>query len=48
MGCGCSKGATTTRPTYVVTLADGSKKVYRSEIEAAAAAERNGGTYEKQ
>jgi hypothetical protein len=42
--CGTNKGPT---QTYTVTKPDGSKQTYSSEIEAAAAAKRLGGTYRK-
>lgn len=43
--CGANKGPSA---TYVVTKPDGQKTSYSSEIEAAAAAKRVGGTYRKQ
>jgi hypothetical protein len=42
--CGANKKAAA---TYTVTSPDGSKKSYSSEVEAAAAAKRSGGTYRK-
>jgi len=43
--CGANKGPAA---TYVVTKPSGDKQTYSSEIEAAAAAKRVGGTYRKQ
>lgn len=49
MGCACNSGKkTATASTYVVTAADGSRKTYRTEVEAIAAAKRTGGTWKKQ
>ena len=49
MGCGC--GASTTaqvNKTYVHTAPTGEQKTYQSEVEAAAAQQRTGGTYRVQ
>ena len=49
MGCGC--GSTTTNQankTYVHTSPTGERKTYKSEVEAAAAQQRLGGTYRAQ
>lgn len=43
MGCGCGSAAGAAKQTYTVVLADGSKKVYKSQIEANAAVARNTG-----
>jgi len=49
MGCGCgSSGANQTQKTYVHTSPQGERKTYSSEVEAAAAAKRVGGTYRVQ
>ena len=45
--CGGSK-ANQVQKTYVHTAPNGEKKTYKSEVEAAAAAKRNGGTYRAQ
>lgn len=47
MGCSCAKGsaAAAAPKSYVVTSPNGSKKAYRTEVEAKAAATRTGGTY---
>jgi hypothetical protein len=47
MGCACnsSKGGAPAPKAYVVTLPDGQKKSYRTEVEAIAAAKRVGGTW---
>lgn len=42
--CGTKKEGSA---TYTVTKPDGSKQSYTSEVEAAAAAKRTGGTYRK-
>lgn len=42
--CGANKAPAA---TYVVTKPDGSKTSYSSEVEAAAAAARAGGTYRR-
>lgn len=45
MGCGCGKrGASSTVKSYTVKAPDGTKKSYRTEVEATAAAKRVGGT----
>lgn len=50
MACACGKkgGATAAAKSYVVTDPNGSKKTYRTEVEAAAAAKRSGGTWKAQ
>jgi carbon monoxide dehydrogenase subunit G len=52
MACACGKGggssAAATNRTYVHTDANGQKRTYRTEVEAAAAAKRMGGTYKSQ
>jgi hypothetical protein len=48
MACACGKSKTTTASTYVVTKPSGERSTYKSEVEAAAAAKRSGGTYRKQ
>lgn len=46
MGCACGTKKEAAA-TYTVTKPDGSKASYSSEVEAAAAAKRSGGTYRK-
>lgn len=48
MPCSCSqnKAAPATPKSYTVTAKDGSKTSYRSEVEAAAAAKRQQGSYQ--
>lgn len=49
MGCGCgSSTANQTQKTYVHTSPTGERKTYKSEVEAAAAQQRLGGTYRAQ
>jgi hypothetical protein len=53
MGCGCGSSATSTAQaqanrTYVHTSPEGERKTYKSEVEAAAAQQRLGGTYRAQ
>lgn len=43
MACNCGKGKK--KVTYVATFADGTTKVYSSEVEARIAVQRNGGSY---
>jgi len=46
MPCSCGSGSTTTTPqNYIVRTPDGKTTPYSSEVEAAAAAQRQGGTY---
>lgn len=46
MPCSCGSGSTSSAPqNYTVRLPDGTSKTYSSEVEAAAAAQRQGGTY---
>lgn len=45
MGCGCSKRSG--RPVYILTLPNGTKMSYASEIEAKMAQARKGGTVAK-
>lgn len=49
-GCNCGKNAAARAAsvTYVHTAPDGTRKTYKSEVEAAAAAQRLGGTYRQQ
>lgn len=48
MACACGKNKTLTNKTYVHTSPDGTKKTYRTEVEASAATKRLGGTYRAQ
>lgn len=49
MACACGKSkADQASKTYVHTAPNGEKKVYKSEVEAAAATRRVGGTYRSQ
>jgi hypothetical protein len=48
MACACGKNKTTSNQTFVVTKPDGSRSTFKTEVEAAAAAKRVGGTYRKQ
>lgn len=49
MACACNSNKTTqSAKTYVVTLPDGARKTYKTEVEAAAAVKRLGGTYRAQ
>lgn len=46
MGCNCgTKSGSTAPKSYVVTSPDGTKKTYRTDVEAIAAAKRVGGTW---
>lgn len=47
MGCSCQKPKAVAK-TYVVTSPDGTKKSYKTEVEATAAARRVGGTWKAQ
>jgi hypothetical protein len=47
MACGAC-ASKTSKTTYLHTAADGSKKVYSSEVEAKAAVARRGGAYKAQ
>jgi len=48
MACSCKgkTGAAPANKSYTVTAKDGTKKSYRSEVEAAAAAKRLSGSYQ--
>ena len=50
MGCSCNKAkdasGKTVSKSYTVTAKDGSKKAYKTEVEAAAAARRVQGSYQ--
>lgn len=48
MACACGKNKTTSNSTYVVTKPSGERQTFKTEVEAAAAAKRAGGTYRKQ
>lgn len=48
MACNCGKKNGAAPSSYVVTSPDGSKKSYRTEVEAIAAAKRVGGSYRQQ
>lgn len=49
MACACGKGsAAASNKSYVHTSPTGEKKTYKSEVEAAAAAKRVGGSYRVQ
>jgi hypothetical protein len=50
MACACGKNKTTqsSSTTYLVTTPNGERKPYKTEVEAAAAAKRTGGTYRRQ
>ena len=48
MACGCGKKKPVTNTTYVHTAPGGEQKTYKTEVEAAAAAKRVGGTYRAQ
>lgn len=48
MVCGCGSPTTTVQRTYVHTAPTGEQKTYKSEVEAAAAQQRIGGTYRVQ
>lgn len=47
MACACGKGANGAPAVWVVTAPGGAKTSYSSEVEAAGAAARVGGTYRK-
>ncbi len=46
--CGNKKSGATAAKSYVVTLPNGSKQTYRTEVEAIAAAKRTNGTWRPQ
>lgn len=48
MACACGKNKTVSTTTYVHTSPTGEKRTYKTEVEAAAAAKRLGGTYRAQ
>jgi hypothetical protein len=48
MACSCGKKKTESQKRYVYTATDGQTKVYKTEVEATAAAQRNGGTVRAQ
>lgn len=48
MGCNCGTNSAPAQATYVVTLPSGQRATYQTEVEAAAAAQRQGGTYKAQ
>lgn len=49
MACACGKNKQNTpAKTYVVTKPSGDRSTYKTEVEAAAAAKRHGGTYRAQ
>jgi hypothetical protein len=48
MGCNCGKPKTNVQRSYLYTAPDGKRTVYKSEVEAAAAVSRSGGTYRAQ
>lgn len=48
MACSCQSKKKGVAQIWVVTAPDGEKKSYASEVEAAGAAARVGGTYRKQ
>lgn len=43
MACNCGRGKTAIKVTYEVTFRDGTKKPYKTSLEANAAARRAGG-----
>lgn len=45
MACACNNKGKTAPKSYTVTSPDGTKKSYRTEVEATAAARRVGGTW---
>lgn len=45
MACACGSKTSQTTTLYVHTAPDGQKTTYKSEVEAAAATKRLGGTY---
>jgi hypothetical protein len=48
MACACGKNKTASNSTFVVTKPNGERVTFKTEVEAAAAAKRAGGTYRKQ
>lgn len=49
MACACGNKKTgSTSKTYLHTSPSGERKTYKTEVEAAAAAKRSGGTYRAQ
>jgi hypothetical protein len=48
MACACGKKTNASSKSYVHTSPTGERKTYKSEVEAAAAAKRIGGTYRPQ
>ena len=48
MACNCGAKKNTVTKTFVHTKPDGSKDTYRTEVEAAAAVNRVGGSYRAQ
>jgi len=48
MPCNCGKSKNDAKTTYVVTKPSGDRSTYKTEVEAAAAAKRAGGTYRRQ
>lgn len=48
MACACGKPKVQSSQTYVHTAPNGEKKTYKTEVEAAAATKRLGGTYRAQ
>jgi hypothetical protein len=48
MPCSCGTKKPQVSKTYVYTSGTGETKTYRSEVEAAAAVKRTGGTYRPQ
>lgn len=48
MACNCGKKSMPSNRTYVHTAPDGTRKTYKTEVEAAAATKRVGGTYRAQ
>lgn len=48
MGCNCGSKKYSPSQTYVHTAPDGTKKTYKTQIEATAAAQRQGGTVRAQ
>lgn len=45
MGCACQNKGPKLVKSYTVTSPDGTKKSYKTEVEASAAAKRVGGTW---
>ena len=48
MACACGKTQTVENKTYVHTSPTGEQRTYKTEVEAAAATQRLGGTYRAQ